>query len=148
MEAYPHLPPRFKDERGEQVSAQPDEPSETQDVAGKRLILEWRQVLYTDSFLEIAPRESIAKGFTEKRREAFREVATFSRKASYEHNGGIAQLVEQRTHKPWVGGSTPPPATNLRFDTIKRERETAQGDIHEIFHRFGRWFPSSCVSRQ
>ena len=29
----------------------------------------------------------------------------------YELNGGVAQLVEHRTHKPGVGGSIPPPAT-------------------------------------
>ena len=29
-------------------------------------------------------------------------------------SGGIAQLVEQRTHKPRVGGSFPPPAILLR----------------------------------
>ena len=31
----------------------------------------------------------------------------------YELNGGVAQLVEHRTHKPGVGGSIPSPATIL-----------------------------------
>ena len=29
--------------------------------------------------------------------------------------GGVAQLAEQRTHKPRVGGSTPPTATKPHF---------------------------------
>ena len=34
----------------------------------------------------------------------------------YEFNGGVAQLVEHRTHKPGVGGSIPPPATKNQSD--------------------------------
>ncbi len=35
--------------------------------------------------------------------------------------GGIAQLAEQGTHKPWVAGSTPAPATiSFRDDRVEK----------------------------
>ena len=34
--------------------------------------------------------------------------------------GGVAQLEEQRSHKPWVGGSNPPAATILDRELVIR----------------------------
>ena len=63
--------------------------------------------------------DSVTEGFSGKREEAQSDIATRLKEASYELTGGIAQLVEQRTHKPLVVGSTPTPATMLRATPLR-----------------------------
>jgi hypothetical protein len=61
-------------------------------------------------------------------------LRAFARMAVFEVSGQVAQLVEQRTENPCVGGSIPPLATNLPNQTKPSRFGLQKGLVGVILH--------------